>query len=119
MFVAFPYRIDAAATATIGLEDHIRELIEQLLLTVPGERVNRPDFGCGLLGLVFEPQSPELAAALELTIGSAVHRWLADLISLESVSVASAEGRLTVQLNYEVLASAAAATTIVTAGQDK
>jgi phage baseplate assembly protein W len=117
MYVAFPYRLDAGGeTATTGLDEHIRELLEQLLLTTPGERVNRPDFGCGLLGLVFEPESPELAAALELTIGGAVHRWLADLISLESVSVAAAEGQLTVQLDYEALASAAAGTAIVSVG---
>ena len=73
MDVDYPYSIDGRGrTAETGEDDHIRDLIEQLLFTMPGERVNRPDFGCGLMQLVFEPNSPELAAALQFTVSAAL-----------------------------------------------
>jgi phage baseplate assembly protein W len=116
MFVAFPYHLDASgATATDGLEQHVRELVEELLLTAPGERVNRPDLGCGLLGLTFEPAAPELATALEVAITSAVHKWLGDLISIESIAVSAEEGRIAVQLDYEILATSVVASAVVVA----
>ena len=56
----FPYHFDGRGrTATTGRDDHIRDLIEQVLFTAPGERVMRPDFGSGLLALVFEPNSSD------------------------------------------------------------
>jgi phage baseplate assembly protein W len=79
--IDFPYHIDSQGrTATTDLEDHIRDLIEQVLFTSPGERVNRPDFGTGLLRLAFDPLSPEIAAALQFTVQGALQRWLAELI---------------------------------------
>ena len=67
MNTVFPYQFDARGrTAEADDERHIRDLIEQLLFTAPGERVNRPTFGSGLLQLVFAPNSPELAAATTL-----------------------------------------------------
>ena len=57
-------------------------MIEQMLFTNPGERVNRPDFGSGLMQLVFAPNSPELAAALEFTLQAALDRWLGDVIEV-------------------------------------
>ena len=64
MNIDFPFHFDdRGRTATTTLDDHVRDLIEQLLFTSPGERVNRPDFGAGLLQLVFAPNSAELAAA--------------------------------------------------------
>src|SRR5262249_5620163 len=60
--VAFPFAVDGRGrTADRGYDDHVRDMIELLLFTQPGERVMRPDFGCGLADLVFEPNSPELA----------------------------------------------------------
>ena len=64
-------------------------MIEQLLFTTPGERVNRPDFGGGLLQMVFAPNSPELAAALQFTVQAGLQRWLGDLIEVQPLEVTS------------------------------
>ena len=83
MNIDFPFHFDGRGrTAATDDDDHIRDMIEQLLFTSPGERVNRPDFGSGLLQLVFAPNSPELAAALQFTMQAALQRWLGDLIDV-------------------------------------
>jgi len=103
MQVDFPYHIDGAGrTASTDQDDHIRDLIEQVLFTAPGERVNRPDFGCGLLQLVFEPNSEVLAAATQQTVQGALQRWLGDLIQVEMVQVDSQEATLQVTVQYTV-----------------
>ena len=105
-FLAYPYHLGGdGRTAQAAAEDHLRQMIEQLLFTRPGERVNRPDFGCGLLDTVFAPNSAEAAAALQLTISSSVQRWLGDLISVQVVDVTAKDGTLTVQLSYTVTAT--------------
>ncbi|MEK8172958.1 GPW/gp25 family protein [Streptomyces sp. M19] len=86
-------------------------MIEQLLFTSPGERVMRPDFGCGLLDLVFTPNSPELASALELSVHAALQRWLGELIEVESVDVASEDHVVRVRLRYAVRGTAERRTT--------
>lgn len=78
-------------------------MIEQLLFTSPGERVNRPDFGSGLLQMVFAPNSPELAAALQFTVQAALQQWLGDLIQVQQLEVSSEDSSLRVTLNYAVL----------------
>ena len=101
MSVDYPYRIDGRGrTAEAGDDDHVRDLIEQLLFTVPGERVNRPDFGCGLLQLVFEPNSSELAAALQFSIGAALQQYLSDLITVQSVVVETFDSTLHITVQY-------------------
>ena len=101
MDVDFPYRIDAPGrTAGASEEAHVRDLIEQVLFTAPGERVNRPTFGSGLLGLVFEPNSEALAAATEHTVHGALQLWLGDVIVVEGVDIVSDEGRLEVTVRY-------------------
>ncbi len=77
-------------------------MLEQLIFTSPGERVNRPDFGSGLLQLVFAPNSPELAATLQFTTQAAIQRWLGDLIDLQSLTVTSDEATLYVDIRYVV-----------------
>jgi phage baseplate assembly protein W len=110
--VAFPYRLDdRGQTATVDADDHIRQMLEQLLFTRPGERVNRPDFGCGLLDLVFGPNSPEVAAALTITVSAAVQQWLGDVIALASIDVSSQDSTLSVSLGYQVLATGQTTTT--------
>jgi phage baseplate assembly protein W len=78
------------------------DMIEQLLFTNPGERVNRPDFGSGLLQLVFAPNSPELAAALQFTLQAALQRWLGDVIDLQAMEVRSEEATLRIMVQYVV-----------------
>jgi phage baseplate assembly protein W len=103
MNVDFPFHFDSRGrSAATDDDDHIRDMIEQLLLTNPGERVNRPDFGSGLLQLVFAPNSPELAAALQFTMQAALQRWLGDLIEVRALDVTSADSTLSVDLKYLV-----------------
>ena len=80
MNIAYPFHIDGRGrTADADNEEHIRQMIEQLLFTSPGERVNRPDFGTGLMQLIFAPNSPELAAATEFTVQGALRQWLGEV----------------------------------------
>src|SRR5512132_246392 len=103
MNIDFPFHFDSRGrTATASDEDHIRDLIEQLLFTNPGERVNRPDFGSGLLQMVFAPNSPELAAALQFTMHAALQRYLGDLIDLQQLQVSAADSTLSVVVEYVV-----------------
>jgi phage baseplate assembly protein W len=101
--VAFPYRFDARGrTFQANQPDHIRDLIEQILFTAPGERVNRPDFGCGLLQLVFAPNSSELTGATQFLVQGALQQSLGDVINLTGVVVAQAESTLTVTVQYTI-----------------
>src|SRR2546422_10947417 len=101
MNIAFPFHFDGRGrTATVGNDEHIQEMVEQLLFTNPGERVNRPDFGSGLLQMVFAPNSPELAAALQFTMQAALQRWLGDLIEVRALEVTSQDSTLSVDLKY-------------------
>lgn len=87
-------------TATASRSDHVRDLIEQVLFTNPGERVNRPDFGSGLQGIVFEPNGEAVAAALRARVEAALQHWLADVIALEAVTTRSDDGVLEVTVQY-------------------
>jgi phage baseplate assembly protein W len=101
--IDFPFHFDQhGRTATTDDDDHIRDLIEQLLFTSPGERVNRPDFGSGLQQMVFAPNSVELAAALQFTTQAALQRYLGDLIDLQQLDVQAQDSTLTVTVNYVV-----------------
>jgi phage baseplate assembly protein W len=96
MNIDFPFHFDdRGRTTTTDEDDHIRDMIEQLIFTNPGERVNRPDFGSGLLQMVFAPNSPELAAALQFTLQAALDRWLGDLIDVQKLEVSSEDSTLT------------------------
>lgn len=101
--VHFPYQFDGRGRSREDDEDAwIRGLIEQVLFTAPGERVMRPDFGSGLRELVFAPNSPELAAATQFLVQAALQQWLADLITVEAVTVEAVEARLTVTVQYVI-----------------
>ena len=109
MNVSLPYRVDGhSRTAEAESDDaHIRDLIETVLFTVPGERVNRPDFGCGLLQFVFAPNSVELAATLQALVQSSLQQWLGSLIRIEEVTAGTVDATLTVEVRYTVLATQA------------
>jgi phage baseplate assembly protein W len=104
MNVTFPYQFDKRGrTATRDdYDQHIRDLIEQVLFTAPGERVNRPTFGSGLIQLVFEPNSNALAAATQQLVQGALQQWLGDLIQVEAVEVENDDASLTVTVSYTV-----------------
>jgi len=104
--VDFPFHIDGRGrTATTTDDDHIRDLIEQVLFTAPGERVNRPTFGSGLLRLVFAPNSDALAAATQLTVQGNLQQWLGDLIQVVEVQVDDVDAELRVVVRYTVRAT--------------
>jgi phage baseplate assembly protein W len=101
MDVSFPYAIDTRGrTAEAGLDEHIRDLIEQILFTSPGERVNRPDFGSGLLQLVFAPGSDELVATLRMIVRGALQQWLGDRVVIHDVAAEMRDSTLTVTVSY-------------------
>jgi len=101
MNIDFPFRFDRrGGTATADDEKHVRDMIEELLFTNPGERVNRPDLGSGVMQLVFAPNSPELAAALQFTMQAALQRWLGDLIEVQKLEVTSEDSTLNIEIQY-------------------
>jgi phage baseplate assembly protein W len=103
MNIDFPFHLDSRGrTAVTDDDDHVRDMIEQFLFTNPGERVNRPDFGAGLLQLVFAPNSPELATAVELTVKAGLQRWLSDLVDVRALKVTSEDATLSVLVQYLV-----------------
>lgn len=103
MNIDYPFHLDRlGGTAVTGYDDHVRDMIEQLLFTNPGERVNRPDFGSGLLQLVFAPNSPELAAAIQYLAQAALQRWLSDVIEVQELDVASEDAALRIRVDYLV-----------------
>lgn len=103
MNLDFPFHFDLTGrTATATDHDHVRDLIEQFLFTNPGERVNRPDFGSGLLQMLFSPNSPELASTLQFTIQAGLQSWLGDLIEVQALEVTSQEATLRVFIQYMV-----------------
>ncbi len=102
--INFPYRFnERGRTAEAGADKHIRDMIEQVLFTAPGERVNRPTFGCGLRQLVFQPNSQELATATQFLVQGALQQWLGDLIQVNEVLVESNDSSLVVTVVYTVL----------------
>jgi uncharacterized protein len=111
MDLDYPYQFDSRGrTASTDENDHIRDMIEQFLFTNAGERVNRPDFGSGLLARIFELNSQELATALQFTIQSGLQRWLGDLIEVRQLEVTSRDGTLTVDVAYQLRRTGVTAT---------
>jgi phage baseplate assembly protein W len=103
MNIDFPFHFDnRGRTASTSDNDHICDMIEQFLFTNPGERVNRPDFGSGLLQMIFAPNSPEIAAALQFTVQAGLNRWLGDLIEVQGLEVQNDDASLRVGIQYVV-----------------
>jgi phage baseplate assembly protein W len=103
MNISFPVRFDNnGRTATTDDDHHIRDLIWQVLFTSPGERVNRPDFGCGLLQLVFEPNSDQLAITTQFLVQGSLQQWLGDLIEVNEVQVLNEDSKLIITVAYTI-----------------
>ena len=101
MNVAFPFGFSGIGrTRACSEDEHLRDLIEQVLFTAPGERVNRPTFGSGLLQLVFAPNSDTLAAATTLSVQAALQQWLGDRIEVKAVEVTAVDSTLSVTVQY-------------------
>jgi phage baseplate assembly protein W len=103
MQIDYPYHFDSRGhTADTTTQDHIRDMIEQILFSSPGERVNRPDFGCGVQRLVFAPNSDAMAAATQVIVQGSLQQWMGDLIEVEGVDVQNVDSSLTVLVQYVV-----------------
>jgi phage baseplate assembly protein W len=106
MNLNFPYGFDGSGrTQQAAFDDYVRQLVEQVLFTSPGERVNLPDFGSGLLQLPFTPNSQELAAATQFSVQSALQKWLSGYVSVQSVVASAEEAVLTVTVAYSLINS--------------
>ena len=104
MQIDYPYHVDdRRRTAGTSEDDHVRDLIEQILFTNPGERINRPDFGAGLDQLVFGPNGPEMGTTVQALAQGALQQWLSDRVRVESVTVAADEATLRVTVQYSLL----------------
>jgi phage baseplate assembly protein W len=120
---AYPIRVDSGSqhTAQAAYLAHVQQMVRQLLLTTPGERVDLPHFGCGLRALVFAPMSDALSATVQLRVLQAVNKWLAGIVTAAQVAVVTSNddaslepGTLRVSLTYTVVETqSAAATTVV------
>ena len=101
--VNFPYQFDGRGRTQDPQQDYLRQLVEQVLFTSPGERVNLPDFGSGLLQLPFAPNSVEMAAATQFSVQAALQKWLSSYIKVQSVVASVQEAVLTVTVTYSPL----------------
>jgi uncharacterized protein len=121
---AFPFQVDTASqqTAQAAYPAHVEQMIYQLLLTAPGERVDLPQFGCGLRSLVFAPNSAALAATVQLRVIQALNQWLAGIVNVGTVTVGGAEGdpppqgTLEVTVSYTLVETQTTATVTVAVG---
>jgi uncharacterized protein len=104
--IAFPYQFDGRGrTAEAATADYVTQLVEQTLFTSPGERVNLPDFGSGLLQLPFAPNSVEMAAATQFAVQGALQKWLGSYLKVQSVTASAQDSVLTVTVSYVLLAT--------------
>jgi phage baseplate assembly protein W len=106
MDLAYPYQTNAQGrTAITDAATHVRDLIEEVLFTAPGERVMRPDFGCGAARLVFAPNGVELASAASMLIQASLQKWLNSLIVVQGVDVEADGSTLTITVAYALRAT--------------
>jgi phage baseplate assembly protein W len=100
-FLDNPFHVDArGGAARTPTDEHVRDLIYQVLFTAPGERVNRPDFGCGIRRLVFQGNSDALAATTQFLVQGSLLRWLGDIIQIDKVAVSNEDERLVIEVVY-------------------
>lgn len=105
--IRYPLAIDAGLgrmAEETEYAEHVEQLIKQVLFTNPGERVNRPDFGCGLRRMVFAPNSDVTASLTQVTVFQALEKWLADMIEVSAVKVEALDEVLEVRIAYVLIA---------------
>ena len=108
-YPSFPFRLRfSGRVATVDLPTHVGEMIEEVLFTRPGERVNHPDFGCGLEDLVFEPNGDAATAAAALTVSAELQHWLGDIINVSDVDVTADDGTMTIAVTYTLVGATTA-----------
>src|SRR5215468_6993768 len=112
---AYPFRIDPASRQAqgVGYEDHVKQMVIQLLLTTPGERADLPEFGCGLRALVFAGNSDAVSATAQMLVQESLGRWLSEHLTLRKAEVlppetAAEENQIVVRVEYELVSTGAA-----------
>jgi uncharacterized protein len=113
--VRFPFSVDAATrrVAEEAYERHVAQMVRQVILTAPGERVNLPEFGCGVRQLLFAPNSEVLATTTQFLIFQSLNRWLGDVITNTRVQVQAEEERLSVDIRYDLRRTQTSQETVV------
>jgi len=102
--LAFPLRLGPGkALAVTDLEDDVRAMIEQILLTAPGERVNRPTFGVGIYAYVFEANSPFLASQLRIALDENVYEFLGRNVRIVALDVTWDDAQLHVDIQFTLV----------------
>jgi uncharacterized protein len=105
--IRYPFAIDAAfgrLAQETDYAEHVEQLMRQVLLTAPGERINRPDFGCGLKRMVFAPNSEVAATLAQVTVFEALNRWLSSVLVVSEVKAEAHEERLEIRIVYTLKA---------------
>jgi phage baseplate assembly protein W len=101
--IRYPFAVDSGMgrlAVETDYDAHVRQMIIQVLFTNPGERINRPDFGCGIRRMVFAPNSDVTASLTQVTIYQALEKWLGNLIRVDSVKVKAVDEILEVHIAY-------------------
>jgi phage baseplate assembly protein W len=105
--IRYPFAVDAGLgrlAEETNYAEHIEQLIKQVLFTAPGERVNRPDFGCGIKRMVFAPNDPVTASLAQVTIFQSLKRWLGSVIDVQDVKAVARDERLEIKIAYSLKA---------------
>jgi uncharacterized protein len=103
---SLPFAVDGRGRTSVAPYDrHVADLVEAVLFTAPGERVNRPDFGCGLDRLVFAPVDVTVVGTAELQVRSGLQRWLGDVIEVDDVAVELEDSTVRVGVRYRLRAN--------------
>jgi uncharacterized protein len=108
---AFPFRIDGASSQgalATTYEAHVEQMIQQVLLTSPGERADLPTFGCGVRRLLFAPNSPSLAATAQIIVLQSLTKWLSGVIDVQQVNVLTPDdvgddSQIIIQVRYTII----------------
>jgi len=100
MQIGFPFHFEYGRVATADNDDYVRQLIAQVLFTMPGQRVNRPQFGCGAAMLVFEPDSSQLAAATQHMLAAQIERYLGDVLQVQGITVSNDGDTVAILVSY-------------------
>lgn len=102
--MAFPFRVTELGAAAISARRQaVHEQLEQLLLTIPGERVNRSAFGCGIQRMVFDSTDALSLAAAEYVVSTSIREHLRDLVALDAVRVTVADSTILVDILYTLV----------------
>jgi len=101
--IHYPFAIDQGLGNWMeenNYNQHVEQMMLQVLFTNPGERINLPEFGCGLRQMVFAPNSEATANLLQVTIYESLEKWLGDLIEVIEVRATPIEETLQVGIVY-------------------